>query len=180
MYGLKQGHGLLRGGECGKPVGDDEQHVVIVRRVVERGAACIGKTAAQVRAAQILCAIDGGAMNIDDVREARLRELRAQGIGIERLMHGVARLRMRQIEREQGRGRHAAARAAESNTRIREVPQRLQRIPNNIVTHARSAHSSKRACDDVPSSAPRASVMLIDSSQLSNSGARRRPSTSRA
>ena len=40
------------------------------------------------------------------------QQRRVQRVGVERLMHRVARLRVRELESEQRRGRQTAARAA--------------------------------------------------------------------
>ena len=105
-----------------------------------------------------------------------------QGGGIERLMHRVARLRMREVEREQRCGRQAGARAAERDARVREAAQRVPRILIDwrwrLVVHHAPIHSMS-GCVACVSSAPRSSVMPIASSHASNSGARFRPSTSR-
>ena len=129
-----------------------------------------------------MLAIGRGTMHIQ-CGETLRAQLFVQHVRIERMMHRVARLRMRQVERQQWRSRQTVTRAAQRDTRIGELPQRVPWILFEEVAHAMPIQSfapcSSGCCDDALSNVPRASVICIDSSHSSNSGARRRPSTSR-
>ena len=117
-------------------------------------------------------------------REAGCLDLPPQRVHVERLVHRVARLRMRQVEREQRRGRQAVARAAERDPRVGERLQLRPRVLFDGVAHAEIpiqsfAPASSGTRDVAARNAPCASAISIVSSHSSNSGARRRPSTSR-
>src|SRR5471032_3407576 len=108
-----------------------------------------------------------------------------QGGYIERLMHGVAGLRMRKIKRKQWRRGQAAARSSQRNACVGETAQRVPRIGADgrrvivEISHQALIHSSNGCVADGFNNLPRGSAIRIDSSQASNSGARRKPSTLR-
>src|SRR5690348_3796590 len=99
------------------------------------------------------------------------------------MMDGVARLRMRKLEGEQRIRGQPVPGPAERDARAREAAQRVPWIGLDEASHGNptqaDAPSSKGWRGEAGSKAPCASITRIDSSQASNSGARRRPSTLR-
>ena len=164
--------------------------------------ACGGaELAAEVGALQIHRA--GGRGAVQEQRlQAECLDVGLQGLYVQRTMHRIARLRMRKLEVELHRGRQADAGAPEADARRRVATQRAPRVRDDrgagrglccggFLGHrcARGQRSAGNACSKAGGK-PRScrisravalgSKMSIRSSQASNSGAGRRPSTRRA
>jgi hypothetical protein len=104
-------------GDCRKPIGDDECHIVIAP--FKLGQASPGETAAEVRVPEIGIAIGSCAGEAD----CRLSESSGQQFGIEFGVNRVGRPCVGQLEVEHGFRRQRLSRSAEPDPRLAQGAQ---------------------------------------------------------
>ena len=159
-------------------VGDDEGDIVRAGVRCQRRLCAVGQPAPEIGPHQILLPVTHRTRDVKH-RQGQIGKVARQLPFIERLVHGVARLRMRQRELKERRGRQRRAAARKSDARGREAPQIVPRVTaGEVVVHAgnnaeKCAGSARGRMRDLSSSSP------CRASHASNSGAGFLPRRSR-